>query len=801
MLILANFAIAGAIGFGLQLFSAAVAPRQEIGKLDNRGLPNAEYNARIPRGRGVFLVRGILIHIQNELDEKVNNVGKIGGKARQFTYCASMQYALSKGPKQGIACLWLNGDVYWDLLSDDPAVQTQAAQNQGNVIFRRGNQVQAPVAALEAISPFGAVPAYRGLCYIVFPRWDLTEELGNRPPHVQAILYERGVTNTQNIQNTILTSFAFESGGTQDPSNQCLPTKSCVNDNVNTALSQTWTPGDCPRLCLNISDPGLSRISVTGTNVSISITSNTANIVNGGAVGGTITAPNCGFVEIKVNTNGTIQAWIDGNFIGSVAVPAGGTYRWQFTKSTNDNTSAICGIGSAIAGSLPASALQIEPIPLAEILREICEMPEVGKTCDVSEINDVVTGVEFSGDSPQEWIAQLQTLYGFLAVDRGDNVLFLNGERPLTAYREFDDLSEFNCTSRRPWDMQQAHALELPYECEVSYYDLETKQQRTTYFRYDYEDPADRPVTSSVLKIDSGGTFTKDEADGIARMQLIRAWNERERFTLETHVGHYDLEPGDVIVDVNGEMFDIPNFRLLITEVNYGANFCCELICVRYDPCAWRAKQTPVFDPVDMPNIMVNQEAFGFVTVDKGRLQPGGGNNSLYAGYTCADPNYTTVDIMASVDGGSSYNSICTSPQSVVGWAGPMAAFGGAGIDTFNTICVKVCGTLNTITDATFNANQFINLVVVGDEVIQFRDAVAMGPALNGFTVYQLSHLRRGVNGTPQVAQTGWTQFALASSLCRVGPATIGAPGTDVLIDATFDGRESALDPCPITLA
>jgi hypothetical protein len=773
---MANFAVFG-IGVGLNLISAVLTPPQKVGKLENKSLPEASYGAEISYGFGLFPFRGALTHLPKEYTETKNTRGKIGGKVTEYTYSATMEFLFCEGPTVSFPYITLNGDDFIDFFSSDSQTLRDSQENYDELILRFGNATQPPVGALQAIAPDGIAPPNRDIAFVCFPNWPLTERLGNRPPLVQGLAATSGTMTT--LQFNIDTPMPIQWGGSVD-STLALSNTAFFTQ----AESTTFTaPVDYTyhiaavdpiiRLTSTVGDRTLSYSAgnwqrVFESNPPVVLVAMDAAEVTQGV-----------FFDLEL-TGDRMQIYLNGALTDTWILQDGIEYTLEVDSAD------WAGLEVAKSNTVDASQFIPENVPLADILQTICD--RAGIPCDVSEINDLVLGVSLIGNSPSDWLGQLQSIYAFLIVDRGGTIHFLDGDRPQSAYYA-GDLDEFGIEEQDLYRIEQKAAEELPYQCEVTYYDLESQQERSAYYRLDTHDENDNPLSVQILNVNTGSTMTEQEALGIAELTLIRAQHERELITLTTTFKHYFLEPGDVLqLPLFGQPID-----LLILESNLGANYQIELKCLRYARDAWLAKRTPSFD-VGIPTQAANEYARLFAAQGIPKLRTSDPTNPVYFGISHQDPAYRVASAIASIDGGNSYAELFRqNDEARVGMTSKLDV----AEDAFT---VRVSGELATLSDDTFNNNQSVNRAVIGDEVIQFKTAELRG-TFRGWNYYRVETLRRARLGTTDSAHTIWSQFGLAADLTGVAAANIGDSGTTVQIDLLTDGNEQPLPEAEITLA
>lgn len=152
--------------------------------------------AFIPFGYGTFVVGGNIIQT-GPLDEHKHRErsGKGGPVQENYTYTRTFAVGLCEGTIGGILRIWADGKLVYDARDpaewpdDADAIQAMAADTAKFATyftFYPGSETQSPDPALEALDEswgggVGNVPSYRGLAYVVFRDFDVTDHSGAVP--------------------------------------------------------------------------------------------------------------------------------------------------------------------------------------------------------------------------------------------------------------------------------------------------------------------------------------------------------------------------------------------------------------------------------------------------------------------------------------------------------------------------------------------------------------------------------------------------------------------------------------------
>lgn len=123
--------------------------------------------------------------------EEVGGKGGPSQSSTTYSYFQSISVGICRGPMGGLLRVWENGKLVYDvrpqLESESDATYdariAEALAYAENFVFYYGDEEQMPDPTIEADKGEGMVPAWRGLCYIVFPNRQLKEEQGLRHPN------------------------------------------------------------------------------------------------------------------------------------------------------------------------------------------------------------------------------------------------------------------------------------------------------------------------------------------------------------------------------------------------------------------------------------------------------------------------------------------------------------------------------------------------------------------------------------------------------------------------------------------
>lgn len=193
----AGFALGSAVG-GL-VFPAGSDQSYTGPRMSDLTVSSSTYGAPIVEGIGTQRIGGNIIWcpgIEEVETTTTQSAGKGGGPSvtqTTYSYYASFALALCKGPKSGVLRIWADGTKIYDASSSD-----YGAIDGLTYRFYNGDSTQLPDSIIEAREGVGNVPAFRGLCYLVFDRMPLAK-FGNRIPSLTVEIADSVATNFSHV--------------------------------------------------------------------------------------------------------------------------------------------------------------------------------------------------------------------------------------------------------------------------------------------------------------------------------------------------------------------------------------------------------------------------------------------------------------------------------------------------------------------------------------------------------------------------------------------------------------------------
>lgn len=176
-------ALGSALGRALdeRLLGGGSAP-VETGRVDRFRLTGASEGTPVARVHGAVRVGGQVIWASRFQETATTEGGGKGAPSPEvttFAYTVSLAVALCEGPITGIGRVWADG--------------VEIARDDLSLSVYDGTETQLPDPRIEAVEGAGAVPAFRGIAYVVVEDLDLAP-YGNRVPQLSFEVFRPGAT-------------------------------------------------------------------------------------------------------------------------------------------------------------------------------------------------------------------------------------------------------------------------------------------------------------------------------------------------------------------------------------------------------------------------------------------------------------------------------------------------------------------------------------------------------------------------------------------------------------------------------
>lgn len=188
-------AVGGMIGSAV---GGAIWPEQLEGpKLEGLQITSSAYGGPLQNVYGGMRVAGNIFWA-SEIREvaRTEAQGKGGGpEVTTYRYYVDLAVGLCEGEIIGIRRIWADQKLIYDSGSDDIAT-IFASFNKGGerMRFYPGSETQLPDPTIEAALGVGSTPAFRGLAYVTFTDFDLSD-YGNRTPNFNIEVIKGGTVD------------------------------------------------------------------------------------------------------------------------------------------------------------------------------------------------------------------------------------------------------------------------------------------------------------------------------------------------------------------------------------------------------------------------------------------------------------------------------------------------------------------------------------------------------------------------------------------------------------------------------
>lgn len=216
-----GFAIGGPLGaqigmtLGGMIGSTLFGPTIKGPRLTDLKVTASTYGVAIPELYGTVRVGGNLIWSSGIKETtKKSGLGKGGPKQVNYSYDATFALGLCKGPIDDVLRIWADSKLIYDNssnatrnLGSGTAVDFKFAEagvkkkKSYKFRFYRGDEAQLPDSLIVADKGADSTSAHRGLCYLLFEKFNLTD-FGNRIPQITVELTKKLTNNFPTITVT-----------------------------------------------------------------------------------------------------------------------------------------------------------------------------------------------------------------------------------------------------------------------------------------------------------------------------------------------------------------------------------------------------------------------------------------------------------------------------------------------------------------------------------------------------------------------------------------------------------------------
>ena len=398
-------------------------------------------------------------------------------------------------------------------------------------------------------------------------------------------------------------------------------------------------------------------------------------------------------------------------------------------------------------------------VTLGGIVSELCGRAGLEPAdLDVSELDQEVLGYMVPRPvAVREALEKLQQAYLFDVVESDWTLAFRKRERDPVLTIGDESLAAHEPGSQRPPKLLETRTqeAELPRRVTVRYLarenDYQAAAQQAQLIQDLYE-------TRNELVLELPVVMTDDEAKRAAWAILASAWVERDGFELYLPPSFLTLDPGDVVDAIKITEALTATIRLRLTEIDLSGGWLLKLKGVTDDPIVWQTNHltgapTPASEQTGIPFEVPSQ---GFFLNLPALSAEDGQTGAFWLGaapaWSLDNTKWRGAVIYRSSDGVSftDYAAITTA----VAWAKattvlPVHERWGVW-DEENVLDVLVQSPgLEFESRTELEVLDGANLLLVGQEILQFADAEQLGPS-----EWRLSKLLRGRRGTEWAMST-----------------------------------------------
>lgn len=374
---------------------------------------------------------------------------------------------------------------------------------------------------------------------------------------------------------------------------------------------------------------------------------------------------------------------------------------------------------------------------------------------DSSDLTDLVAGYSWTQGSGRDILAPLLDYHDSFARPHDFKLQFLRrGAAPTGTLT-----SDMMVPEERGevYQITSVNDTDLPRRAYITFADLDGDQQPNTAVAQRSAEAMDSQRELSIDLTTMAGTAT--DVQQRAERFMRRRWYATTGITCSFTAQSIGLEPGDFkTLDLDGDLINARLLRLTIgaddilkTEWERDAASLHTLSTITGAALEGRVPSSidaPVMTKawvLDMP-LLLDSDEQGSPLLYVAAAPYVDNDNTAWFGADFWVSSTGAID-----DYAAGWESISSANGSTWGLVdGTLAAAIPEVIDEASVLTVVMrSGTLQSITQEQFDGSLSLNMMIVGSEVIQFRDAV-----LTHDGIYELSYFRRGCRGTEQYTTT-----------------------------------------------
>lgn len=181
---MANFLIPTAIGLGANLLLTLLAPsgpRQQKGKIEDTGVPDAEFGFSLSLPFGRVRKKGLPMMWALKLKERRKVSGGKGGgtQIETFSYFLTAAYPIAR-EISSVRRVWMNRILVYSSESDDP----RSERFLEHCTIYTGDQTT-PSSVIQENEPDYPIPVFKGWSYMAFDDYPIAEYEGSGFPQIE----------------------------------------------------------------------------------------------------------------------------------------------------------------------------------------------------------------------------------------------------------------------------------------------------------------------------------------------------------------------------------------------------------------------------------------------------------------------------------------------------------------------------------------------------------------------------------------------------------------------------------------
>lgn len=371
--------------------------------------------------------------------------------------------------------------------------------------------------------------------------------------------------------------------------------------------------------------------------------------------------------------------------------------------------------------------------------------------------------------STRSTLEQLQAAY-FFDASLSDKLYFRPRAAASVRTIPYADLAAgVDKAADQPLELTIASDLELAAQVAVQFRNMSDDQRTGTEY-------SDRIISgqASLNTVQLALGFTPAEAKGIADAIVADGLAGLTTATISLPLAYADLEPADVVtvIDRDGSSYrlrlnrktdetGVQRFEASVDDAAVVTS--AQITSADYTQgVSVRVAADTVLYPLDIPQLRDDDDGTGFYVAARGASSNWPGAAVVISSDNITYTAAATVAEAAVMD-------LCTT--TLGNWTGQIV------MDELNSVTVSVdAGGLSSVTRDALLADQAVNVMLIGSEVIRFCTATLVSTGPN---VYTLTRLLRGQRGT-EWASTGHAAGERAVLLRPQGPRRVAQQPTDI---------------------